>query len=206
MKQAFEDISDNEIISMLGEADENVNNVIYAKYSYLIDVIINKYQRVIRMFQIDQDELLCEASYGFSDGIHSFVIGKNASLKTFLSICIERRVFKLIQKYSTDKVRKDKSNLSLEYRNEIGKELQEILTDGNDPLNALTSIETYNEVVELAKKNLSSFEYEVFIYMINGNDYKTIAKVLDKTPKQIDNSMQRIKNKMRQAMAKTSCK
>ena len=42
--------------------------------------------------------------------------------------------------------------------------------------------------------------------MINGNDYKTIAKALDKTPKQIDNSMQRIKNKMRQAMAKTSCK
>ena len=94
MKQAFEDISDNEIISMLGEADENVNNVIYAKYSYLIDVIINKYQRVIRMFQIDQDELLCEASYGFSDGIHSFVIGKNASLKTFLSSYWDIRLVK----------------------------------------------------------------------------------------------------------------
>ncbi len=206
MNQQYEDISEGEIISMLGEADENVSNVIYAKYHYLIDAIIKKHYRIIRMYQIDKEELLCEASYGFSDGIHSFQVGKNASLKTFLSICIERRVLKIIAKYSTNKNRLEKNHLSLNYTNEMGKDLQESLTDGTDPLSNLTSIETYNEVVDVAKKCLSNFEYEVFIYMINSTNYKTIAKALDKTPKQIDNTIQRIKAKMRQALDKSSCK
>lgn len=200
MNQKYEDITENEIISLLGENDENVNNVIYAKYHYLIDAIIRKHYRIINLYQIDRDELLCEASYGFSDGIHCFQIGKNASLKTFLSICIERRVLKIIHKYSTNKVKMEKSNLSLDYPNEIGKDLQDVLTDGKDPLSDLTSVETYNEVVDIAKNNLSDFEYEVFIYMINGTNYKAIAKALDKTPKQIDNSIQRIKSKMREAL------
>lgn len=206
MNQNYKDITDSEIISMLGEADENVNNVIYAKYNYLIDTLIKKHYRLINMYQVDKDELLCEASYGFSDGIHSFQIGKNTSLKTFLSICIERRILKIINRYSTNKIKMEKSNLSLDYSSEMGRDLKDILTDGKDPLSDLTSIETYNEVVDMAKDKLSDFEYEVFLYMIYNTNYKDIASALNKTPKQIDNTIQRIKLKMRKALDKSSCK
>lgn len=206
MNQNYKNISEEEIISMLGEADENVNNVIYAKYSYLIDAIIKKHHRLIKMYEVDKEELACEASYAFSNGIHNFQVGKNASLKTFLALCVERRIMKIINRYSTNKIRLNKVNLSLDYTSELGRDLKDILTDGKEPLSDLTSIETYNEVMTAAEKKLSEFEYEVFLYMINNTDYQHIAKVLDKEPKQIDNTIQRIKLKMRKAIEKSSCK
>ena len=48
--------------------------------------------------------------------------------------------------------------------------------------------------VEL-KKNLSEFENKVLYLHLFGMDYQKIAKVLDKTPKSIDNALQRIKGK-----------
>ena len=44
-------------------------------------------------------------------------------------------------------------------------------------------------------KNFSSFEKEVFKYMIKGYSYREIAEELQKSPKTIDNSFQRIKRK-----------
>ena len=42
----YNDIDDVELITLLEENDENVRNIIYDKYSYLVDILIKKYQRV----------------------------------------------------------------------------------------------------------------------------------------------------------------
>ena len=47
------------------------------------------------------------------------------------------------------------------------------------------------------KEQLSDSEYEVFNYVINDFDYQTIALIINKSPKQIDNTIQRIKHKIR---------
>ena len=80
------DIDDNELISLLPEDEAYIKNVIYDKYSYIIDVLLKKYQRFIKKYGIDEEEIRCEASYGFSDGVNSFLDSKNASLKTFLTL------------------------------------------------------------------------------------------------------------------------
>lgn len=198
------EINDSELIALLPEDEENIKNIIYEKYGYLINVIIKKYINVIKMFQIDEVEVMCEAAYGFSDGINSYKDEKNASFKTFLSLCIERRVCKCISKYTTQKAQiLIKDTLSLEYSKDDNKStLMEMLSDESkhDPLNNLTSLETYNEIINIAKDKLSDFEYKVFTYMLNENSYQEIAKALKKTPKQIDNTIQRIKNKLRKEL------
>ena len=198
------EINDSELLSMLPEDEENIKNIIYEKYGYLINVIIKKYMNVIKMFQIDEVEVMCEAAYGFSDGINSYNDDKNASFKTFLSLCIERRVCKCISKYTTQKAQMlIKDTLSLEYSKDDNKSsLMDMISDDSkfDPLNNLTSMETYNEVVNIAKDNLSDFEYMVFTYMLNDASYQEIAKILNKSPKQIDNTIQRIKNKLRKEL------
>ena len=200
--EKYKDISDNEIISMLGEADENINNIIYAKYSYLIDSLIKKYQNFVITLHIDKDELYSEASLAFSDGIRKFNIDKNASLKTFLTVCIERKIINIIHKNTTKKYQKERLFLSLDYLNEYGVNLYNYFSKDDDPLKDLTEIETYDEIIGFAKNNLSSLEYEVFLYRVSNVSYKTIASLLDKTPKQIDNTLQRIKMKMEIIMKK----
>lgn len=200
--EKYKNISDNEIISMLGEADENINNIIYAKYSYLIDSLIKKYQNFVITLHIDKDELYSEASLAFSDGIRKFNIDKNASLKTFLTVCIERKIINIIHKNTTKKYQKERLFLSLDYLNEYGVNLYNYFSKDDDPLKDLTEIETYDEIIGFAKNNLSSLEYEVFLYRVSNVSYKTIASLLDKTPKQIDNTLQRIKMKMEIIMKK----
>lgn len=192
-------ISEEDLIYLMHEEPENAKDIIFEKYSYLIDIYIKKYARVISMFQIDEQELRSEALLGFSDGIKSFDEKKETSLNTFLSLCIHRRVIKYIEKFTRTKYQVINDTLSLDYIKEgESSPLMDIISDDNkfNPLDNLSSLETIDEIISGAKKELSEFEYEVFSHMLNGESYQKIAQILDRTPKQIDNTIQRIKLKM----------
>lgn len=196
----YNDIDEQEIISLMNEDDENIRNIIYEKYSFLVDVILNKYQNAIKYSKINIQDVRCEALYGFSDGINSFSNEKDTSLKTFLYLCIERRVLNCIRNNMSNKIKILKDSLSLEYSSDNDKlSLSELIGDDNkfNPLNNIVDKETYKEIYLIAKNNLSNFEFTVFNYMINNFSYIEIASLLNKSPKQIDNAMQRIKGKMR---------
>ena len=198
------DLNESELISLLPEDEEYIKNLIYEQNNYLIDVIIHKYHPFIKAFNVDEEELRCEASLGFSDGIRCFIDDKKASLKTFLSLCIERKVTNYLEKYTTQKSYTFKDALSLDSSTGDGySPLLDTISDENkfNPLDNLTSAETVNEIIAYAKENLSNFEYTVFIYMLNGTNYQQIAKSLEKTPKQIDNTIQRIKIKIRKILS-----
>lgn len=201
----YNDIDEQEIIALLGENDEQIRNIIYDKYSFLVDVILNKYQNAIKYSKINIQDVRCEALYGFSDGINSFSNEKDTSLKTFLYLCIERRVLNCIRNNMSNKIKILKDSLSLEYSSDNDKlSLSELIGDDNkfNPLNNIVDKETYKEIYLIAKNNLSNFEFTVFNYMINNFSYIEIASLLNKSPKQIDNAMQRIKSKMKTLIEK----
>ena len=61
-------------------------------------------------------------------------------------------------------------------------------------------MENEERLEELTKKindDLSPFEKDVYKLVINGFGYQDIAKILNKEPKQIDNTIQRIRNKIK---------
>ena len=53
------------------------------------------------------------------------------------------------------------------------------------------------------KNDLSESEYEVFKLMLMNKNYLEISDILDKSPKQIDNTMQRIKSKIKKILETT---
>lgn len=54
----------------------------------------------------------------------------------------------------------------------------------------------YTEVfIETLKESLSSLENHVLYLHLMGTDYRTIAEILNKSPKTVDNALQRIKAK-----------
>ena len=105
----------------------------------------------------------------------------------------------------SNKIKILKDSLSLEYSSDNDKlSLSELIGDDNkfNPLNNIVDKETYKEIYLIAKNNLSNFEFTVFNYMINNFSYIEIASLLNKSPKQIDNAMQRIKSKMKTLIEK----
>lgn len=191
---------EEEKLIVLAKNNEEAKNELYKKYKYIEDILIRKYSSMANSLNIDINELVSEASFAFSDAINSYQNDKNAKLSTFISLCIDRRLQKLIKKYSSEKAKVLNNTYSLDYNyNEDGLTLKDLISDDsmNDPLNKLAEEQEYNELLIKIKDILSESEYEVFKLYSNGFDYQTIALITNKNSKQIDNTIQRLKHKIR---------
>lgn len=193
---------DNLLYDMFCESNEDVRNALYEKYSPLISYLVKKYSMKAMKLGLDMKDLMQEANLAFTDALNSYNPNKDASLKTFISICIERRLIKIINKNSTSKSLLDKGALSLDFEyGEEGGKLNDYIADSTlDPSLSFLEKEKLDDLKEKIEKDLSDFELAVYKYLLLGFNYQKIAIVLDKNPKQIDNTIQRIRFKMRHIM------
>ena len=71
------------------------------------------------------------------------------------------------------------------------------LAEDNNPEDLFLDKEEHAEKIELIKSKLSDFEIEVLNHYLSGEKQSEIAKALGKNAKSIDNTIQRIKNKVK---------
>lgn len=200
MKVINKETNDYELIMLYNENDEVAKDLLYEKYGYIIPLVMNKYKRNYIKLKIDEQEVYSEATLGFSDALNNYKDDKNATLPTFITLCVERKLFTLARKYMTQKHKINRESLSLETSyNDSEKPLFEIISDNgkNDPLNNLEENDDFLELKRKIEKALSKSEYEVYSLMINNYNYKEIAKILNVNEKYVDNAIQRIKNKVK---------
>ena len=195
----YKEYSDSELCSMICENNEDAKDILFKKYKYIIDIIIKKYSLSAVKVGIEYNDLYQEALVGFTDALNSYDENKDASIATFITLCVERKLQNTILKAKTIKNKMFIQALSLDYQEDSESPLSERISDNskNDPLNNMTNDESYMELIEKIKKELSNNEYEVFTLMASGLNYIEIAEQLDKNPKQIDNAIQRIKSKIK---------
>ena len=187
---------DSELEFYLHDNNEDAVDIVYEKYKYIIDVLISKYRRVFYALNIDIDEVKQEANLAFSGAIYSYNQDKATSMSTFITLCVERKIRQVIKSHETVKSRVYSETLSLNGKSDVN--LEDFIGDETyEPLKTVENIDTLEYINNEVKNILSSSELEVYNLMIQGLDYVEIAKVLDKTPKQIDNSIQRIRIKLK---------
>lgn len=191
--------NDYELIMLYREDDEQAKNILYLKYKYIINLIIKKYSKNLIMANIDYQEVYSECSVAFSDALKSYQEDKDASLPTFITLCIERKMHSIIRKFSREKFKIDKESYSLDFLYDNNQELKDfIVDDAHEPLKNMTDNEKYHDLINEIKNCLSKKEYDVFLLMAKNLNYLEIADILNMTPKQVDNTMQRIKTKIKE--------
>ncbi len=193
------EFNDEKLITMFSENDEDAKNILYDKYSYIISIILAKYKRTIYALGIDISEAKQEAMLAFTDALIKYSSDKSTSLPTFISLVVERKIQNCIRKAETTKNKVNTEAYSLEAEYEAFKRpLEEILGDSSlDPLHKMENEERLEELTKKINDDLSPFEKDVYKLVINGFGYQDIAKILNKEPKQIDNTIQRIRNKIK---------
>lgn len=199
----LEKTNDSELIMLYREDDEDAKNMLFYKYKFIIDILIKKYQHWLSALKIDFQELYSECTVGFSDALYCFQEDKDSSLPTFITLCVERRISGIIRKYSRDKYKILQDSYSLDFiYDDNSASLIETISDecNQDPLKNMAEKEEYDELILKIKKSLTNKEYEVFVLKSRGFDYQEIARILGKNPKQIDNSIQRIKAKIKKLL------
>ena len=82
-----------------------------------------------------------------------------------------------------------------------GDLLREKQNDGS-LLGNIIKDEKLSDLTRKIEECLSSSEYEVYALMISGLKYGEIALLLNKNPKQVDNTIQRVKHKIKNIIEK----
>ena len=193
------EFSDEELTVMVCENDEDAKDVLYDKYNYIIDIIMLKYKKSIYALGLDYNEVKQEALVAFSDALVRYSNEKKTSLPTFISVVVERKIQNCIRKADTIKNKVHNESYSLEQEYEVfNRPLEEIIGNNKEnPLFKMENEEHYKELLKNIDEALSPFEKDVYDLVINEFNYLDIAKILNKEPKQIDNTIQRIRNKIK---------
>ena len=188
-----EELINDEVVKLAQNGDQEALDLILKEYKKLIYLNIRNYFLV----GADQDDLLQEGTIGLLKAIKNYSEGK-ASFKTFATLCIRRQILTAVRSSTAQKnsALNEASGNNLETEDGHEDYPKELYSNVRyNPEAIFLSKEKIMEFQDFVEHNFSPFERQVFNYMIKGFSYKEIAEELEKTPKVIDNSFQRIKRK-----------
>ncbi len=178
----YENMSDGELVSLINGGNIELMQVIIDRYYHIVLFYIKKYCP-----QNYREDAVQEATLALYTAVKGFEASKS-SFSTFASLCIKRSVLDVL------KMHQRKKNIPEELISSID-ELE--LVDINSPEKIFFDNEDYKSLKDTIKVELSSLEYEVLQLFLNGENYSAIAKKLDISEKSVDNSLTRVRKKLK---------
>ena len=174
------------ILSNAQSGDKAQLGVAVQKYRTLVEMNVNKYKDS----PMEREDLMQEGMIGLFAAINSYDNTKGASFKTYALICIDNAMQSALRKYRRLK--------DIPTQNVIEYQEEEIPADSgfNSAEDIFIARESVSLLTKVLQQNLSDFENEVLRLHIVGCSYNEIAKRLSKTPKAIDNALQRVRRKL----------
>lgn len=196
----FEKMSENDIINLAQKRQNAAMEYLLEKYKPLVR------QKTRKLFLIDgdKDDLIQEGMIGLFKAVRDYQVGKDAAFKTFADLCISRQLYSAIKKSNRLKNQPLNSYVSI-YSDEFSDadELagdRTVISSGSDNIANPEAIMIDREnAIDMQNKmfdKLSKMEREVLKRYLEGMTYQEIAADMEKSPKSIDNALQRIKGKI----------
>lgn len=187
--------SDEELLSRFGKKEPEVMDYLLGKYKPLV----RKKANALYLIGGDTDDLIQEGMIGLFKAVGSFDSQKEASFYHFAELCITRQMYSAVEASRRKKHAPLNSYISLyDEEGENGVRLADVLSEEGEknPERMFIDRETFLQDLEKLSENLSTMERQVLDGILEGLNYKQIAAKLGKSPKSIDNALQRIKRKV----------
>ena len=194
MKQ-YDGIKDEELISRFKNGESEILDYLMEKYKNMV----RKKARTMFLIGGENDDLIQEGMIGLFKAVRDYQPDRDAAFQTFASICVDRQIYNAIQSSNRQKHQPLNSYFSL---SEQDGENEEHLGDnwGENPESIIIDQENVQDLEQEITATLSPMENQVLEYYLAGNGYGEIAQIMGKTPKSIDNALQRIRIKIREQL------
>lgn len=155
-------------------------------YTPLVESIASKYNTS----PLEQEDLVQEGMIGLLAAIKSYDRSRGAGFRTYASVCIDNSIQTSLRKFYRQK--------DIPLQNIVEYQEEEIPESrvNISAEDAFIAKESVSLLTKVLRENLSDFENEVLRLHIVGCRYNEIATRLSKTPKAIDNALQRIRKKL----------
>ena len=194
----YDRLTDEQLMEELRAGNREITDYIMVKYKSMV----RKKARAMYLLGGENEDLIQEGMIGLIKAVRDYDSSQGASFACFAELCVSRQMYSAIETSRRKKHLPLNTYISLYEESEVekdGRTMQLIDTiepeQETDP-EALYFGKEYTEAfIEQLKGNLSALENHVLYLHLMGTDYKKIAELLDKSPKSIDNALQRIRNK-----------
>jgi len=177
--------------------DEKLIEKLHKGEDDIMDFILDKYKNTVKrkaraMFLIggDTDDLIQEGMIGLYKAIRDFDVVKEVSFSSFADLCINRQIYTAIN--NSNRKKHGPLNTYVPFQS---LEFDSNQQYSNNPEHILIDRENVSVIEKQLNQELSTFEKQVMVLYVEGIDYLTIAACMNRTPKSIDNAIQRIKTK-----------
>ena len=193
----YEKKTDEELIMDFRGGDTAIMDYLLEKYKPMV----KKKAKSMYLLGGDSDDLIQEGMIGLFKAVRDYDSAQEASFGTFAQICVTRQLYSAIRASRRKKHLPLNSYISLYDNEEISEEKESELiqiqnvASTNNPEDLVIHKESEDSFMNELEGNLSELERKVLYLHLLGTDYRTIAKLLGKSPKAVDNALQRIKTK-----------
>ena len=165
------------------------------------ELLLKKYSRLVRscarsyfLAGGEMEDLLQEGMVALLAAMHSFSPERGASFASFASVCIRNRIIDTVKAYGNSQ---DALAHSLPVDlTDMDDEKQLSRLSVSDPEDLLIRSDEAERSLHRLQQSLTELETKILYDYLSGMSYREIAERCGKTPKSVDNSVQRIRKKM----------
>lgn len=196
----YENIPDEQLIRRLRDGETAIMDYIISKYKYLVI----RAAKAIYLIGGENDDLIQEGMIGLFKAVRDFDTNQETSFYSFAELCISRQMYTAIKLSQRQKHMPLNTYVSLydikksDFDDKQSPLIEQLeIETNNNPEELFLDKERMQMLVEELNERLSDMERRVLHLHLQGEDYRSIAELLDQSPKSIDNALQRIRQKMR---------
>lgn len=194
----YDRMTDEQLLCDYKNGNQEIMDYLMVKYKSMV----RKKARAMYLLGGENEDLNQEGMIGLIKAVRDFDETQKTSFSSFAELCVSRQMYSAIEASNRKKHLPLNSYVSLYEDSEQegeGRSLPLIDTiessKENDPEVLYFGKEYTEAFAEQLKELLSPLENHVLYLHLMGTDYRTIAELLGKSPKSVDNALQRIKTK-----------
>ena len=194
----YDRMTDEQLLCDYKNGNQEIMDYLMVKYKSMV----RKKARAMYLLGGENEDLIQEGMIGLIKAVRDFDVTQKTSFSSFAELCVTRQMYSAIEASNRKKHLPLNSYVSLyEDSEQVGEGRSLPLIDTiesskeNDPEVLYFGKEYTEAFAEQLKELLSPLENHVLYLHLMGTDYRTIAELLGKSPKSVDNALQRIKTK-----------
>ncbi len=194
MANNYDGLGDEQLVELSANGDQDAKEFLIRKY-------MSEVRSKARLYFIiggDAEDVVQEGMIGILKAIEAFDASRGVPFHAFMNTCVNRQIYTAIEKAGRLKHAPLNDFTSLTTpEGEPNPDLVNIQSGfESQPEELLIYKDMVDNLLSNADKLFGPLELQVWNEFLQGKDYMEIAQTLGKSPKAVDNAIQRIKKKI----------
>ena len=145
----------------------------------------------------DSEDLIQEGMLGLLQAVREYDGRKTAVFRTFAEVCIRNRLYSALRAAARDKHTPLNWSVPLDTPFFDGNSYSfgALHASSADPEELIIDRDRVSDLLESTRKQLSKFEAKILGLYLDGLSCQEIAQMVGKSPKSVDNAVQRVRRK-----------